>query len=59
MKTILIILSLLGSVNCSSVNKDKVESRWHENCPYTEDNCGYPYESYTGDMQVSDEKKEN
>ena len=49
MKTIILLIiftiSNLGYC-CSTAKKDNQNDRWNENCPYTEDNCGYPYESY-------------
>jgi len=44
---ITLLLILLFS-SCCVFNKktEQVNDRWHENCPYTEDNCGYPYENY-------------
>jgi len=47
-KYILLILSLILLVNCSSgITKEQSNpSKWHEDCPYTDDNCGYAYESY-------------
>lgn len=43
---ILIILFFISSCSVLDKKKEQVSDRWHENCPYTEDNCGYPYENY-------------
>jgi hypothetical protein len=59
MKKIIILIFLLNLVNCSSGNKKDVQnSRWNENCPYTEDNCGYPFENYMYDQESIDARKQ-
>lgn len=42
----LIIIATLLFSSCCADKKTAQADRWHENCPYTEDNCGYPYENY-------------
>ena len=57
-KIIITILVVLSVTKCSSENKKDIQdSRWNENCPYTEDNCGYPFENYMYDEDSVNARK--